>query len=202
MLRGCLQANPEDRLRPEELLELEWFATFREPPPFVPGEEGEEAGGGRSTAGCAGGGGSASGGNGGTPAGGSGGGAAKGSVGGGVENMERQGSPQGDPTDGELGDHEEAPGEEEHSDLDQAVRVVREYIERAVEGGVLVAGVGANGQGSRNVGGGGVDGCDRRGSSGCGMIQTMRRWAGVGCVYVCASCVSGPRYHVALTHWL
>ncbi|CAN0347765.1 unnamed protein product, partial [Hapterophycus canaliculatus] len=54
VLRGCLQANPDDRLRPEELLELEWFETFREPQPFL-AEEAEGAGGGRAIAGGAGG---------------------------------------------------------------------------------------------------------------------------------------------------
>lgn len=31
VLRGCLQPHPELRLRPEELLELDWFQQFRRP---------------------------------------------------------------------------------------------------------------------------------------------------------------------------
>lgn len=31
VLRGCLQPNPEERLTPSELLELEWFRPFRRP---------------------------------------------------------------------------------------------------------------------------------------------------------------------------
>ncbi|CAM9242995.1 unnamed protein product [Scytosiphon promiscuus] len=100
VLRGCLQAHPEERLRPEELLELEWFA--RE------------------------------------------------STGSGGEGVLQKRSPEG------------------------AVRVVREYIVRAVEGGMLVPGVGTDGHRSPTIGGGGVAGSSRRDSSGGGMIQTMR----------------------------
>lgn len=130
VLKGCLQSKPEDRLSPEELLELEWFQRFREPQPTPPDGEGAET----SSKTIA----------------------------------ER-----------ELGGEEPASAVvEEHSDLDVAVRVVREYIVRAVERGVLGGGV-ANG-GSPCVGlesgGGAAAGGDRRGSSGSGMIQTMRRW--------------------------
>lgn len=31
VVRGCLQMRPEDRLSPEELLELDWFRQFRRP---------------------------------------------------------------------------------------------------------------------------------------------------------------------------
>lgn len=31
VLRGCLQSQPEERLTPMELLELEWFRQFRRP---------------------------------------------------------------------------------------------------------------------------------------------------------------------------
>lgn len=126
VLRGCLQTKPEDRLRPEELLELEWFRRFREPQLALPdGEDTEKL-----------------------PA---------------------------NVAEGELGGEGGAAAVEEHSDLDQAVRVVREYIERAVERGVLggVASGGVPCVGSES--GGAVGGGDRRGSSGSGMIQTMRR---------------------------
>lgn len=136
VLRGCLQSKPEDRLSPEELLELEWFRRFREPQPAPVG--GEKA----------------------------------------------QRSPKNTP-EGELGGVEAAvAGEvEEHSDLDQTARVVREYIVRAVECGVLAGGI-ANEE-SSFVGlesGGDVGSDDRRGSSGSGMIQTMRRWDIDACV--------------------
>eukprot|EP00752_Nemacystus_decipiens_P004021 g3683.t1 len=122
VLRGCLQAKPEERLSPEELLELEWFRRFREPQPALPDEE-------------------------------------------------DAGSTPKLVAEGELGGEEAvATGVEEHSDLDQAVRVVREYIERAAECGVLAGGV-AN-EGSPYTGE--ESGGDVRGSSGNGMIQTMR----------------------------
>ena len=79
--------------------------------------------------------------------------------------------------EGELGGEEAAAAVEEHSDLDQAVRVVREYIERAVECGVLAGGFASGGPPCVGlVSGGAPQGGDRRGSSGSGMIQTMRRW--------------------------
>lgn len=157
VLRGCLQSKPEDRLSPVELLELEWFRRFREPQPApADGEEGE-----RPPAGGSGGGGIA-------PAGG----VAEG------EDGEGKGAEQRSPENiagGGLGGEEEAAAAvEEHSDLDQAARVVREYIVRAVEGGVL-AGGGAN-RDSPCVGLGSGGSGGRRRSSENGMIQTMRRW--------------------------
>lgn len=156
VLRGCLQSRPEDRLRPEELLELEWFERFREPQPAAAG------GGERSAAAETGGGGAV---------------AAAGAVGGGDGGLEKR-IPDAVGGTGEVLEGSEGVGEEEHSDLDEAARVVREYILRAVEGGVLAgAGAGATG-GFPGVGGGGVGGGDRKGSSGSGMIRTMRRWVG------------------------
>lgn len=128
VLRGCLQTKPEDRLSPEELLELEWFGRFRELRPAPANEE------------------------------------------------ETGRAPKNTP-EGELGGQEAAAAAvEEHSDLDQAVQVVREYVLRAVERGVLAGGVASGGAPCVGLtSGGAVGGGDRRGSSGSGMIQTMRR---------------------------
>eukprot|EP00903_Cladosiphon_okamuranus_P006592 g6440.t1 len=128
VLRGCLQTKPEDRLSPEELLELEWFRRFRELRPAP--ADGEGAGG----------------------------------------------SPKNAP-EGELGGEEGAAAAamEEHSDLDQAARVVREYMLTAVERGVLAGGVASGGGPCVSLdSGGAVRDDDQRVSSGSGMIQTMR----------------------------
>lgn len=42
VLRGCLQPLPEKRLKPEELLELEWFRQFHGPPGGDNGDGGED----------------------------------------------------------------------------------------------------------------------------------------------------------------
>lgn len=42
VLRGCLQPRPEQRLRPEQLLELDWFQRFRRPASEEQGEKQEQ----------------------------------------------------------------------------------------------------------------------------------------------------------------
>ncbi|CAM9889748.1 unnamed protein product [Pylaiella littoralis] len=158
VLRGCLQCKPEDRLRPDELLELGWFQRFREP--FRPATAaavavaGEEKAGGTS---------------GGEEAGGGGSGRYRPS----------ENAADGELEGGEEGTRVEEEGEEGLSDLDQAAHAVRDYIAKAMGGG----GGGDGGGGASGGGGGGLrvsfdgDGLAARGErSSCesGMIRTMR----------------------------
>lgn len=175
VLRGCLQCKPEDRLRPDELLELGWFQRFREP--FRPATAaavavaGEDKAGGTSGGEEAGGGGVAV--------------TAESSESWSTRESGRH-RPSENAADGELeggeeGTRVEEEGEEGLSDLDQAAHAVRDYIAKAMGGG----GGGDGGGGASGGGGGGLrvsfdgDGLAARGErSSCesGMIRTLRRW--------------------------